>query len=135
MASPAPDNLLLQLAECLRGRYSVVARMVVVLDGQGREVYRCPVPTAHPPQDAGDEGTDTVEESTPPIDDCDRAILLALVTAGHNLTGPAIIAALNPDPADEQFSERTISGHLAELVRAGRLVNPGKRQGYGLPGW
>lgn len=79
---------------------------------------------------------ETVQESAAgDFDDCDRAIFQAIILAGKNLIGAEIVAAVNPEPGRENWSERTISGHLAELVKCGRLVNHGKRQGYGLPGW
>lgn len=65
----------------------------------------------------------------PPADRCTAAILSTLSLAGRRLTTTQLLAAM--DLAGYQFSERTISGRLAQAVRDGLLTTD--RSGYGIP--
>jgi biotin operon repressor len=64
---------------------------------------------------------------------CKAAILDAIGAAGGPLSTKQVIRELAA--ADLDFGRSTVTKSLADLTKAGQLVNPGDRQGYRLPEW
>lgn len=64
---------------------------------------------------------------------CREDILAVLRAAGRPLTRKQLVKALRE--AKAAHGPGTVAKALAELTRAGELVNPMDKRGYRLPGW
>jgi hypothetical protein len=64
---------------------------------------------------------------------CREDILAVLRAAGRPLTRKQVVKALREAKAGHGLG--TVAKALAELTRAGELVNPQDKRGYRLPGW
>ena len=136
MGADSLQEFLRAAAQWAQHAYPHLRAFRVCVEFEGTTQVVCLPLTTPPnaqPHPNGQAAEELVEEKGPPVSPVVVDILAVIEESAKPLTQYAVCAALARKKIE--WSQRTVAGYLAEMVRQGMLVNPPgvKPAGYRLP--